>query len=83
MPAETVDQWRERMRSIGFLGGGRTKDKVRTVVRPEDDPGVDAGQRARETTDELGTVITTSDNRQDVNIVPETSYQTLEMMGGI
>ena len=33
--------------------------------------------------DELGTVITTSDNRQDVNIVPETSYQTLEMMGGI
>ena len=77
--AETVDQWRDRMRSIGFLGGGRTRDKVRVVTRPSDDNGVDAGKRAKETTDELGTTITESDNRQDVNITPATVYQNIQI----
>jgi hypothetical protein len=74
---ETPQEFRERMRSIGFLGRGRTKDTVTSTVRPENDPGVDAGKRAKVTVDELGTTITESDNRQDVNIVPETHYQTL------
>lgn len=74
---ETPEQFRDRVRSIGFLGGGRTRDKVRTVTRPETDPGVDAGERAKETTDELGTVITTSDNRQDVTITPPTHHQEI------
>ena len=74
---ETPEQFRERMRSIGFMKGGRTRDKVRTITRPEDDPGVDAGKRAKETTDQLGTVITESDNRQDVNICPPTHYQEI------
>lgn len=74
---ETPEQFRERMRSIGFMKGGRTRDKVRTVTRPDDDPGVDAGKRAKETTDQLGTVITESENRQDVNICPPTHFQEI------
>ena len=74
---ETPEQFRERMRSVGFMAGGRTRDQVRTVTRPEDDPGVDAGQRAKQTTDELGTVITESANRQDVTITPPTFHQEI------
>lgn len=74
---ESPEEFRARMRSIGFMAGGRTRDRVRTVVRPETDPGVDAGKRAKQTTDELGTVITESDNRQDVNIRPPTHYQEI------
>jgi len=68
---------RERIRSIGHLRGGRTRDKVATVNRPEDDPGLDAGKRAKQTTDQLGTVITESDHRQDVNIRPPTHHQEI------
>lgn len=78
MDGETPEQFRDRVRSIGFLGGGRTRDRVATVIRPQDDPGLDAGLRAKRTTDELGTVVTESDNRQDVTITPATSHQTLE-----
>jgi len=78
---ETRDQFRERMRSIGFMAGGRTRDKVATITRPEDDPGADAGQRAKQVTDELGTVITESDNRQDVNIHPVTHVAEISMLG--
>lgn len=74
---ETPEQFRARMASVGFMKGGRTKDKVRMVTRPADDPGVDAGRKAKETTDELGTVITESDNRQDVNIHPATHVAEL------
>jgi hypothetical protein len=70
---------KERLRSIGHLRGGRTRDKKVTITRPENDPGIDAGQRAQQTTDELGTVITESPNRQDVNIHPETHIQTLKI----
>jgi len=67
---------KERLRSIGHLRGGRTRDKVRTVTRPEDDAGLDAGRRAKQTVDELGTVITESDHRQDV-ITPATHIQEI------
>jgi hypothetical protein len=76
---ETEEEFRDRMLSIGYLGGGRTRDKVETVTRPENDSGLDAGKKAKQTTDELGTVITESDHRQDVNIHPATHYQTLEI----
>lgn len=78
MDGETRAQFRQRMRSIGFMSGGRTRDRVTTVTRPENDPGVDAGRRAKQTTDELGTVITQSDNRQDVAITPPTHHQEIE-----
>jgi hypothetical protein len=78
---ETRAQFRDRMRSIGFLAGGRTRDKVTTVTRPEADPGLDAGKRAKRTTDELGTVITESDHRQDVNIHPATHVAEIGMQG--
>jgi hypothetical protein len=75
---ETPEQFRRRMQSVGFLASGRTRDKVRTIRRPADDPGmIDAGRKAKETTDELGTVITESENRQDVNIHPETHVTQL------
>jgi hypothetical protein len=77
---ETPEEFRRRMASVGFLSKGQTKDKVRTVRRPVDDPGmIDAGRKAKETTDELGTVITESENRQDVNIHPETHVTHLEV----
>jgi hypothetical protein len=68
---ETPQEFRERMRSIGFMAGGRTRDKVRTVMRP-DDGGVDSGQKAKQTKDELGNVVTESSNRQDVAVRPQT-----------
>jgi hypothetical protein len=80
---ETREQFRERMRTIGYLRGGRTRDRVRTVTRPEDDPGLDAGRRAKQTKDEMGTVITESDHRQDVNIHPATHVTELNLgLGG-
>lgn len=81
MAEETPDQFRERMRSVGFLSQGQTRDQVRTVQRPETDPGLDAGRKARQVTDELGTVITESDNRQDVIIHPETHVTQLGIQG--
>ena len=80
--SETPEQFRERMRSIAFLAGGRTRDRVRTVTRPENDPGLDAGQRARHVTDEAGTEIVTSDHRQDVNLHPATHVAELHLQQG-
>jgi hypothetical protein len=71
---ETPEEFRARVGSVGFLAGGQTRDKVRTVTRPEDDQGPDAGRRAKQTTDELGTVITESENRQDVMVHPATVH---------
>jgi hypothetical protein len=76
---ETPEEFRARMRSVGFVQSG-SRPKERIITRP-DDGGVDAGRTARETTDELGSVITESDNRQDVNIRPPTVYQKLSLMG--
>ena len=70
---ETPAEFRERMRSVGLVRRG-SRGKERVVTRAD---GVDAGRKARVTTDELGTVITESDNRRDVNIHPETCVQQL------
>jgi hypothetical protein len=80
MPEETPEEFRARMRSVGFVPEAQHKATSRTITRP-DDGGLDAGRPAKETTDELGSVITESDNRQDVNIVPPTVYQTVSLMG--
>jgi hypothetical protein len=79
---ETAEQFKDRMRSIGFMSGGRTRDKVRTVTRPENDPGLDAGKKAKQTTDQLGSVITESDHRQDVSICPPTAYTSISITNG-
>lgn len=73
MTAETPREFNARMRSIGFVTGGRTRDKVRTVTHPE------TGERAKETTDQLGTVITETATRQDVTIHPETYRADLDL----
>jgi hypothetical protein len=77
---ETPEEFRARMRSVGFVPGATARATSRTITRP-DDGGLDAGRPAKETTDELGTVITESDNRQDVIIHPETHVQTLSFQG--
>jgi hypothetical protein len=77
MPEETPEEFRERMRSVGYLSQGQTRNRTRTIVR-EYDGGIDAGRSAKVTRDELGTVITESDNRQDVMIHPATHVSQLE-----
>ncbi len=72
---ETPEEFRERMLSVGYISR-RTRDEVRTIRR-EPDGGIDAGLTAKQTTDELGTVITESNNRQDVNIHPATHVAEL------
>jgi hypothetical protein len=58
---------REKLRSIGYLGHGRTRNRIVDARRPPD-AGLDAGQRCKATTDELGNTVTESGNRQDVTI---------------
>jgi len=79
--AETGAEFNARMRSLQVIKGGRTKPKERIITRPND-KGVDVGKRAKQVKDETGSVVTTSDNRQDVNIVPQTVYQEIGLMQG-
>lgn len=69
---ETTEQFRERMRSIGIIKGGRTRPLEKIITRPDHDKSgnqLDAGKRAKVTINEdRDVVITTSDNRQDANI---------------
>ena len=76
--AETGAEFNARMRSLQVIKGGRTKPKERIITR-SNDGGIDIGKRAKQVKDETGSVVTTSDNRQDVNIVPETHYQEVKM----
>lgn len=76
---ETGAEFNARMRSLQVIRGGRTKPKERIVTR-SDDKGVDVGKRAKQVKDETGSVVTTSDNRQDVTIVPPTHYQEVGFM---
>jgi hypothetical protein len=57
----------EKLRSIGVISR-RTRDHIREGRRPIRDPGVDAGQRCKATTDELGNTVVESANRQDVQV---------------
>lgn len=63
-----MSEFSDKIRSLGVLSGGRTRDQVRDGRRPEHDNGVDAGQRCKATRDELGNTVVESANRQDVTI---------------
>jgi hypothetical protein len=74
---ESPQEFRARMLSIGYMHRTpKTKEKI--IVRS--DNGADKGKRAKVTTDESGSTITTSDERQDVNIVPKTHIQEIGFM---
>lgn len=57
----------DKLRSLAYLGGGRTRDKVREGRRSD-------GVRVKATTDELGNTVTehAKGDRQDVMIRPAT-----------
>lgn len=69
---ETPEQWRERMRSLQVIRGGRTRPLEKIITRPERDPSgnqTDAGRRAKVVINEDRDIVyTTSDNRQDARI---------------
>lgn len=57
------------MRSIQVVKGGRTKPLEKVVTR-QDDGGLDTGRKAKVTiNEERDVILTTSDNRQDANII--------------
>jgi hypothetical protein len=65
----------DRMRSVGYLGRGRTRNRVREYKRAD-------GIRVKETTDEHNNTTTehaTKDDRVDVMIRPE----TIRVKGGV
>jgi hypothetical protein len=74
---ETPQEFLARMRSIGYLQGGRTQDRVKEYRHP------DKGYRMKETTDELNNTVTQHavGDRQDVMIRPKTVRVTKEDMG--
>ena len=61
------------MRSLQVIRGGRTRPMEKIITRPERDPAgnqIDAGKRARVViNEERDIILTTSDNRQDANII--------------
>jgi hypothetical protein len=69
---ETPEQFRERMRSLQVIRGGRTRPLEKTITRPDRDPAgnqIDAGRKAKMViSEERDIVLTTSDNRQDANV---------------
>jgi hypothetical protein len=77
---ESPAEFRERMLSIGVIKGGRTKPLEKVITRADDGSGnvTDVGRKARVTINEdRDVVLTTSDNRQDVNI-----FGTAAVMNG-
>jgi hypothetical protein len=70
---ETPEEFRERMRSLQVIRGGRTRPMEKVITRPERDPAgnqIDAGKRAKVVINEdRDIILTTSDNRQDANII--------------
>ncbi len=62
-----MSEFADKVRSLGVISR-RSGPVVREGRRAADDPGVDAGQRCKSTTDELGHTVTESANRQDVTI---------------
>jgi hypothetical protein len=73
--AETPEQFRDRMRSLQVIRGGRTKPLEKVITRPEarnpasGENKLDAGRKAKVTiNEERDIVYTTSDNRQDANV---------------
>jgi hypothetical protein len=72
MEDETPQQFRDRMRSLQVIKGGRTRPLEKIITRPARDPDgnqIDAGKRAKVTINEDRDVVyKTSDNRQDAHI---------------
>jgi hypothetical protein len=71
MRDETPQEFRDRMRSIGVIRGGRTRPLEKIITRRDDGSGnlTDVGRKAKVVINEdRDIVLTTSDNRQDVNI---------------
>jgi hypothetical protein len=70
---ETPAEFRERMRSLQVIRGGRTRPLEKIITRPDRDPAgnqIDAGRKAKVTiNEERDIILTTSDNRQDANII--------------
>lgn len=62
-----MSEFADKVRSLGVISR-RTRPVVREGRRSERDPGVDAGQRCKSITDELGNTVVESANRQDVTI---------------
>lgn len=60
---------RDKLRSIGYLGHGQTRDRVREYRDPTD------GHRIKETTDQANNTVTEHNNKEDrvdVMIRPQT-----------
>lgn len=61
------------MRSLQVIRGGRTRSLEKVITRPEHDSSgnqIDAARRAKVTiNEERDIILTTSDNRQDVNVI--------------
>jgi hypothetical protein len=75
---EAAAEFREKIRSLQVIRGGRTRPLEKVITRPADpgDPkyvqgnAIDAGKRAKVTiNEERDIILTTSDNRQDANII--------------
>jgi hypothetical protein len=77
---ESVAEFQARMRSISVM---QRTPKVKEKIIVRDDNGADKGKRAKvvhEKNDGSAAITTTSDNRQDVNIMPDTHYQTVDFL---
>jgi hypothetical protein len=66
-PVESAEEYRDRLRSIGYV------KRVRSEVIKE---RVKNGEKIKEITDELGNTVTMRKNGQDVTIRPQTVRMT-------
>jgi hypothetical protein len=69
---ESAEEFRDKIRSLQVIRGGRTRPLEKVITRPERDPSgnqLDAGRKAKVVINEdRDIVLTTSDNRQDANV---------------
>jgi hypothetical protein len=68
-------EYRDKLKSVGYLKGGQTKPRVEEYKRPD-------GVAVKATTDELGNTVTehnTPDDRVDVMIRPDTAYSKMKV----
>ena len=78
MAGEQGQELRDKIRSLQH-SKNRTRPRERIIPHPE------TGERAKEITEFNGdsnAVITSTDNRQDVNIIPRTHVQQLAFQAG-
>ena len=78
-----TNEYLEKLRSVGSLKGGRTRDRV------AEGRDADSGQRWKATTDELNNTVTERterapsgvSERQDVHLRPATVHQSMTLNG--